>query len=710
MRDASIVNVDTWNTFSSAPQAAANNQVAAIADIWQFWLDAAMTISLILPPSGASFDMFPCGESAIGRPLFEVIDLESNVTNAVELYNRFRAQEKFHNVKFSLGGVGAPARVVLISGTPVFNTSGEWQGYRCTVADVTAATGAANDIREYEAILAAFIRHVPNLVVVKDVEGRYMALNPLAERTYGVPRGRLIGRQAADALSPEIAAECVKEDLEVLESEEVRETQQTFPAPDGARVFRSVKFPIFDADRSLVGTGTIGVDITEFRNAEDRLYQRANFDTVTGLPNRHLLHDRLDNVIALARRAETKVGVIALDVGDFTSINEAIGHVASDWLLTDVATALRQLCRETDTVARLDGDVFAIILPSLKQPEELDAIAEKILKALKEPRMVGEDQVFIQPSIGTALFPADSQHGKELVHYAKMALDHAKEGGRGQAARFRPAITDAFARRMKIESHLRQAIECDELFLVYQPIVDMASGGVVGAEALLRWTNSDLGVVPPDEFIPVAEATGLIGAIGEWVLERATQDAKRMNSDGVSVPVTVNVNMSVKQLADSTLTQTIARILAKHELGASHLRLEMTETAFAGDTAIFQAALEGLRTLGLTIALDDFGTGYSSLSYLHRFRFHQLKIDKSFIDNISSDNDGFLLVENIIRMAHSLRLEVVAEGVETAEQVLRLHTLKCDKIQGYFISRPLPLPDFEKLYQEINGVEIPAAA
>jgi diguanylate cyclase (GGDEF)-like protein len=389
-------------------------------------------------------------------------------------------------------------------------------------------------------------------------------------------------------------------------------------------------------------------------------------------------------------------------MGDFRSINEAMGQIASDWLLIDVAATLRDNARETDTVARLESDVFVLLLPNLKSSEELDMVAEKVLAALKEPRTLGEEQVFIQPSIGSALFPTDAQQGKDLLHCAQMALGKAKDAGRGQAFRFKAAVSGAFARRTKIEGHLRQAEERNELTLAYQPIIELATGEIACAEALLRWTNTELGSVAPDEFIGIAEETGIIGGIGAWVLNQACRDAKKMNR-GTAKPLVIAVNMSVKQLADENIVGTVSDILAKHDMNPAHLKIEMTETAFAGDTKIFQSALEGLRGLGLNIALDDFGTGYSSLSYLHRYRFNQLKIDKSFISNLAAGGDGYLLVENIIRMAHSLRLEVVAEGVETKDQVDLLRELQCDKFQGYFVSKPVALADFQKLLTRERG-------
>ncbi|MHB1205741.1 MAG: putative bifunctional diguanylate cyclase/phosphodiesterase [Rhodospirillaceae bacterium] len=684
--------------YRSAP----NRMIAAIADIWQFWLDADMNLIIILPPDTRDFADFPCGINAIGRPLFDLVSIEHNATAAVEFYNGFRAQEKIQNVKFVRPGDSGAEITMLISGAPHFAEDGGFEGYQCTVSDVSSVAGrAGNDTGDYEAILGAFIRHVPNMVVMKDVEGRFMAVNPLAERTYGVSHGKLVGRHAAEVLPPEFAEECCKEDNAVLESETVRETEQTFAAPDGARVFHTVKFPIFDADRYLVGTGAIGVDITQYRRIEDGLYQRANFDLVTGMPNRRLMRDRLTQVLALSKRTKTMAGAITLDLGDFTALNEAMGHVGADWLLIDVAATLREICRETDIIGRMDGDVFTVVVSNLASADQLELVADKILATLKRPRVLGDESVYIQPSIGTALFPNDARHSDELLHCAKMALDQAKQGGRSRIVRFRASLSDIFARRMKIQSNLRQAVDRQELSLAYQPIMDLRSGKIAGVEALLRWTSAELGQVGPDEFIPVAEEAGLIDGIGAWVLKEACATAKILNRDGAD-PITVSVNVSVKQIAGRNVAEMVEEYLRDLGLAPNLLKIEMTESAFASDIPMYQTAIEDFRTLGLGVALDDFGTGYSSLSYLHRYRFHQLKIDKSFIDNITARGDGYVLVENIIRMAHSLRLEVVAEGVESDAQIEILRTLGCDLLQGYRLSKPVPANDLTIAFAKIS--------
>ncbi len=544
--------------------------------------------------------------------------------------------------------------------------------------------------QHFTTIVDAFIRHVPSLVVVKDLEGRFLEVNALAERTYGVPLKELRGKAPQEVLPTIFAKECSKDDDLVLGSETTREVEQTFDWPDGPHTFHTIKFPIFDDDRRVMGTGEIGIDITQHKNIEEGLYRRANFDAVTELPNRQLVMDRLEQAVANSRRTKTATGILLVDLGDFTSLNEAQGRIAADWLLISAAHSLRSLCRESDTVGRLDGDKFCLLLPNIKESDELAQVATKVLDALRAEHAIEEIETFVQPSIGATIFVDDPGTGEDFMRCAKLALDDAKARGRNCVVHFDGTLSTPCVRKLKIISKLRKAIKNDELSLVYQPIFDAQSKTITSVEALLRWTTSELGAVPPDEFIGVAEEMGMITSIGDWVLETACAGAKQINSKSAH-PVVVAINVSVKQLGDRSIVDKIKRCLKKNALDPKLLKIEMTESIFADDSPAIEEVMGELRDLGLGIAMDDFGTGYSSLAYLYKYRFSQIKIDRSFVARIMATGDNSLLVSGIIRMAHSLRLEVVAEGLETKGQVDLLTALGCDKLQGYFFSKPVQL-------------------
>jgi diguanylate cyclase (GGDEF)-like protein len=424
MRNVALAEV-ACKTTTPLQVSEAGNQVAAIANIWQFWTDETMAISLIVPPRGADFADFPCGVNAIGQPFVDVIGIERNAEAVVEFHGCFRAQERIINARF----VNARGRTVLVNGAPQWNDAGELEGFRCTAADITPSMEGPGVSTDYGAMLDAFIAHAPNLVVIKDLEGRYKAVSQVAERVYGATRLRMIGNAAHDILPKMIADECAKEDHSVLESEALLELEQTFPEQSGARTFHTVKFPIFDSEKSLVGTGAVGVDVTD--ESGSGAYHRGFLDHLTNLPNRRLMKDRLEQALLLGQRGGWMTGVIMLDIGDFHAMNNAMGRVAADWLLIEVAGTLRELCGPMETLCRFGADTFAILVPAVTSAPTFEAMAGRILETLRKPLTVGDDQVSIQPSVGTALSPRDSLVAIEIIYQADAALARAKKQGRG---------------------------------------------------------------------------------------------------------------------------------------------------------------------------------------------------------------------------------------------------------------------------------------
>lgn len=447
--------------------------------------------------------------------------------------------------------------------------------------------------------------------------------------------------------------------------------------------------PIKDVNGDITGYLILGEDISIRKRYEQQLLRQANYDILTGLPNRMLAMDRLKLALAQARREENQVGVMFLDLDNFKHINDTLGHDAGDTLLVEAARRVSSCLRGTSTVARLGGDEFLVILPGMTGPEAPGQVADRILETFASPFLLSGQEVFVTTSIGIATFPTDSDDSGTLLQHADAAMYEAKRNGKSAYARFTPEMGEISHERLQMESLMRKALELGEFELYFQPIVDTASGQAVTAEALIRWNNPTLGLVMPDRFIPLAEETGMITSIGEWVIGEACRAASRWRELG-GFDVGVAVNVSPRQFRDPGFTNTVKRALEITGLNASLLELEITERLILDNTIETAEILRQLDHYGVRLSVDDFGTGYSALSYLKSYPFDTLKIDKSFIQDVLTETDDSSLVRAIINMAHSLGLNVVAEGVEEEAQTYFLQTEQCDFSQGYYYSRPLP--------------------
>lgn len=447
---------------------------------------------------------------------------------------------------------------------------------------------------------------------------------------------------------------------------------------DGHLIARSLKYAI------------------ERKNVEQHLSDLAHYDKLTGLANRDLFHERLRLALARAQRSQRLVGLMFLDLDRFKEINDSLGHLAGDQLLIEVSKRLKRCTRETDTIARLGGDEFTVIVENIQSDEEAAAIAEKILLAMQVPFILEGQEVFVTTSIGLTVFPTDAKDDLGLLKNADTAMYRAKEAGRNKYQYYSIEMNESSHMRLKLESELRKALTRNEFSLMYQPKIDMLTGSIVGAEALLRWENKEFGFVPPNEFIPIAEDTGLIIPIGEWVLRNACQQIRTWLHQGLP-EVRIAVNLSPRQFRQGNLAATIGDILDQENLTPHALPLEITESLLMADVEESKRALNDLKAMGLEIYLDDFGTGYSSLSYLKKFPIDGLKIDRSFVMDIPHDQEDMVLAEAIVAMSHALRLNVVAEGIETPEQMAFLKELGCEEAQGYLFSKPLNADEFRQL-------------
>jgi diguanylate cyclase (GGDEF)-like protein/PAS domain S-box-containing protein len=457
--------------------------------------------------------------------------------------------------------------------------------------------------------------------------------------------------------------------------------------------------PVYDSQGNFKGYRGTGSEITGRKLAEQRIQHIAHHDVLTGLPNRMLLQDRLSQAIAYANRSGHPLWVMLIDLDRFKFVNDSLGHKAGDLLLKTVASRLQSSVRESDTVARLSGDEFVAVLSEYPDESLSPVIIERVMKALAQPVMLEGKEFFVTCSIGVAVYEADGTPAERLIEHADIAMYSAKKQGRNCFQFYQPAMNEEAQERIRIESALRNALERDEFVLHYQPQVDLDTGRIVGMEALLRWQHPELGMVPPARFIGLAEETGLIVPIGAWVLRAACAQARTWHDAGYS-GLRVGVNLSARQFGQQNLVPSIAAALAETGLPPSALEIELTESLFMNDVAQAVSLLHELKALGVALAIDDFGTGYSSFSYLRNFPIDVLKIDRSFVSDIATDADDAAIVVSIIALAHNLQLRVIAEGVESEEQLEFLRRHGCDEMQGYYFSRPVAPPEFEQLLHE----------
>ena len=423
---------------------------------------------------------------------------------------------------------------------------------------------------------------------------------------------------------------------------------------------------------------------------ESKRLQRhlAYHDALTILPNRHLLHDRLQQALAQSKRSGKLAALLFLDLDGFKRINDTLGHGIGDLLLKSVAKRLKTTVRQVDTVARLGGDEFTIVLLEINHVQDAKNVANKILKVISQPYKIEEHELFVTASVGISTYPNDGSDIESLIRKADIAMYRAKGQGKNNYQVYNLSMDAKFFERLTLENSLRKAVENEELVAYYQPQVDLRTGEITGVEALVRWQHQKFGLVPPDKFIPLAEETGVILEIDEWMMKTACRQIKNWEREGIA-NIRVAVNLSTRQFRQKNLTERVAQILNDSAVQPENLCLEITESEVMHNIETTVEILQALKKMGVLLSLDDFGTGYSSLSYLKRFPIDVLKIDRTFVNGIPSDRDDTAISTAIVVLAHSMELKVIAEGVEESEQIAFLQSLQCDEIQGFYFSRPL---------------------
>ncbi|PKG83518.1 GGDEF-domain containing protein [Colwellia sp. 75C3] len=436
-------------------------------------------------------------------------------------------------------------------------------------------------------------------------------------------------------------------------------------------------------------------------HAEKEIRKLAFFDSLTGLPNRDLCNNRLEHILVHAKRSQSLAAILFIDLDSFKAVNDTYGHDAGDYVLKETATRMSERLRSDDTLARIAGDEFIIILETLPTANSVSNLAENLIEAIEPAFVFDGNEAYIGLSIGIAIYPTDGETAEELIKNSDTAMYHAKDSGKNTFRFFSSELDQQAKTKLKISNQLRQAMELNEFTLHYQPIIDTGTNKIKGCEALLRWNNALLGSVPPDVFIPIAEDIGLISVIGDWVLLQACHQNKAWHDAGYKGLV-MSVNMSVRQLEFENFVTTVQDCLTKSKLDANYLDLELTETTIMKNVDIAMLRLEQLKALGLSISLDDFGTGYSSMSYLCKLNIDRIKIDRSFIRYIPENKEDIITTKAIISLANNLNLKITAEGIETSEQKLFIEGTVVDSAQGFYYSKAVGAAEFELLLKQPN--------
>ncbi len=560
---------------------------------------------------------------------------------------------------------------------------------------INSVAGAGARLDDQISLLEALMDNVPDAIYFKDRESRFTRINRYAAERFGITDPQMaVGRTDFDFFTDEHAAQAMRDEQEIMRTGEPLvnvEEKETLP-DDQIRWVSTTKLPLRDAQGNIIGTFGISRDITQRKKAEEQLQHRAFYDPLTDLPNRALFLDRLQHMFNRSRRAlgSPVFAVLYLDLDRFKTINDSFGHQAGDELLVATARRLESCVRPGDTLARLGGDEFTVLLDDVRGEAYATAVAERIHKELAAPLLVRGHEVFTSVSVGIALSSAGYDSPDDMLRDADTAMYRAKAGGRSRHQVFASDMHQRAVSSLQLETDLRHALERDQIVAHYQPIVDLGSGAVTGFEALARWQHPSMGMLLPDLFIPVAEESGQVGAIGEWMLGEACRQARAwQRQDARWSKLGVSVNVSGRQLSQGTLPDTVERVLGETGLDPSSLTLEITESALMHNLSVGAVAVERLRAMSVGLHLDDFGTGYSSLAYLHNFPVHALKIDRSFVTRMDRAPQQGAIVKAIVSLAHNLGMDVVAEGVETVAQAEALRRLRCQRGQGFLFSQPL---------------------
>lgn len=624
---------------------------------------------------------FPDREDARGLTCMHVVCGEQEPPENC-LFRRVMVEgRKVENNDFSAAG-----RHFNVAASPIRDSEGRISRVVLVYTDVAERRRAEESLRESEFRFRDLLENASDLVQSVGSDGRLLYVNRAWRESLGYSEEEVDTLDIFDLVHPQSREHCQAAFRQVMEGGRFDHLEACFIARDGREVLVEGNLNCQLVDGVPVATRGIFRDVTARRHAEAEIRRLAYFDVLTGLPNRTLFRDRLGQELARARRENDVVALMFLDTDRFKEVNDSLGHEAGDRLLQAIGERLSACVRRSDTVARLGGDEFVIILGGIGGEHDAAGAAQKILRAVSAPITVEGREIFLTCSIGISLYPNDAGDPEELVKNADLAMYQAK--GQGNAYQFfTPQMNVQSLERLVMANDLRHALNRHEFLLHYQPQISLSTGQIIGVEALLRWSHPTLGPVSPALFIDLAEETGLIVPVGRWVLRTACAQAQAWQAAGYP-PLVMSVNLSARQFREPDLAETVRETLALTGLPPSWLELEITETALMENGERTCRMLQELKTMGVKLAVDDFGTGYSSLNYLKHFPIDRLKIDRSFVRDLTVNSEDAAIAEAIIALGHTLRLRVIAEGVETREQLEFLREHRCDEMQGFYFCRP----------------------
>jgi diguanylate cyclase (GGDEF)-like protein/PAS domain S-box-containing protein len=579
--------------------------------------------------------------------------------------------------------------------------------------DATAQRAYENDMKRHRKQLRQVIDLIPHPIYARDASGRFLLANDSAAIRYGLEGESVEGFTLEDLHADPNEASLIREsDQQVIESQKSLTTEQLFTGLDGrALIYQTTKMPFSHDENKAPGIVAMSIDVTKERERERLLERMASTDPLTNLPNRRRFQQVLDKAISRANKTFHRIALLSLDLDRFKMINDNYGHPVGDEVLCQAAERLRRNIRFSDrltnspedpdqiTVSRLGGDEFMVLLPNISGSADAAIVARRLIKALEEPFFVKSDQLQLGSSVGIAIYPEDGADPETLVRHCDRALTSVKGNIRGRFEFYNTDLGKAEQRRHTLEQALRRALDRDEFKMHYQPIWDAKTNQLHGAEALLRWDSAELGTVSPDEFIPVAEESGLVIRIGEVVLRSVCEQIAMWKKRGFELPV-IAINLSARQLIDINLRDQVEGVFRDTGVSGAEIEFELTEGSILSENPRVEETLNWLQAQGSTLALDDFGTGYSSLSHLRRLSFQKLKIDRSFVSGLGSSTEDEQLVRGVIALAQRLDIQTVAEGVETEQQLDILRGEGCDYIQGYLLGRPEPPESLERLFNK----------